>query len=87
MARRDCNRPKCKPPAILSVDRDGREGDLPYDGAIHFGDQRDGQGVIGPQGFDDQMFGLVAIGMIRKCGDQDLSDGVVIAGVSGRIII
>ena len=83
MTRQDRNRPKCKPPAILPADCDRRKGDLPHDVSIDFGDQRDGQCVIGPQGFDDQMFGLVAVGMVGKCGDQDFSDRIVVAGCFG----
>lgn len=41
------NRPERKPAAILSVDLDRREGDLPHDVAIDFGNQRDGQGIVG----------------------------------------
>lgn len=52
---------------------------MPHDLAIDLGDRRGGQGVVGSQPFDDQMFCLVAIGVIRQCGYEDLSnDGVIV---------
>lgn len=74
------DRPKREPHAILSIDLDGREGDVTHDVSVDFGDQRDGQGAGGPQGIDDQVLGLMAIRMIGECGDVDLSNRVVIVG-------
>ena len=60
--RKNGDRPECKPAVILPADCDRREGNLPHNIAIDFGNQRDGQGVIGSQGFHDQVFRLVAKG-------------------------
>ena len=79
----DGDRSERKPVVILPTDLDRREGNLPDSIAIDFGHQGDGQGVVGPQAFDDQLFCLVAKGVIRKCRNQDLSDGIVIAGCFG----
>lgn len=53
IARGDSERSEGKPAVVLSTDLDRREGNLPHNIAIHFGDQRNGQGVVGPQTLDD----------------------------------
>jgi hypothetical protein len=75
---RDGDRSKSEPLAIFSVDLDRREGDLPDDFFINLGNQRERHGTIGPQTFDDQMFGLVAVWMVGKCGDENFSNRSVV---------
>ena len=59
---------------------------MPDDIAIDYGNQRDRQGVSGPQGIDNQVFGLMAVGVVGECGDEDVSYwGVIVGDVSGRI--
>jgi hypothetical protein len=80
VTRRDGNRPEAQPPAVLSADLDRREANLAHNPAIDLGYQRDRQSVVGPQTLDDQVLGLLAVGVIHKCGNQDLPNSIVVSG-------
>ena len=81
--RENSDRPECKPTVILPANLDRREGNLPHNIAIDFGHQGDGQGVVGSQRLDDQVFCLMTKGVIGKCCDENLSNDGVIAGCFG----
>jgi hypothetical protein len=53
---------------------------MPGKPAIFVGDQRQRQGVASAEPFDDPTLSLVAVGMIRERGGDDLIDFAFIAG-------
>jgi hypothetical protein len=72
-----------EPTVIDAADLARRKSDMADDRAIEFGDERDGHGACGSQGFDNQVLGLMAVGMVGERGDQEAADRVVIALVFG----
>jgi hypothetical protein len=81
--RRDGNGAEREPTAMDAADLARRKGDVADDGAIEFGDERDGRRARGSQCFDNKVLRLVAVGMVGERCDQQLADRVVVALVFG----
>jgi hypothetical protein len=81
--RRDGDGTERQPLAVFAANLDRRKRNVADYLSVSFGDQPKSQGSGGPEAFDNQVFRLVAEGVVCKRSNQDVSDGFVIGSGFG----
>ena len=77
----DGDRAEAVPVQGSAVDLHGGEGDVTDRGTVFIDHQRQGHRAGRSEGVDQEVFALVAVGMVVEGGCDQLADGVLISGL------